>query len=197
MSDAKPQAIGLKGVGAPSCGFDAADTGRRMRAVLIGSAGNLIEWYDIYASSAFSLYFAGAFFPQFDPLAQQLAAASLFAAALGTVPLLTTLRHTKSPFAAFSSDLRRLSDRQRLHLDRGHRQSRIVSDRGPRHGRRRALRADGGNFRPVGRLGGAQLQNAGFEEGFYWHATVCIFISLICYIFMRDMKTHSKMEQAL
>jgi len=96
MSDAKPQAIGLKGVGAPSCGFDAADTGRRMRAVLIGSAGNLIEWYDIYASSAFSLYFAGAFFPQFDPLAQQLAAASLFAAALGTVPLLTTLQHTKS-----------------------------------------------------------------------------------------------------
>ena len=87
MSDANPQAIGLKGVGAPSGGFDAADIGRRSKAVLIGSAGNLIEWYDIYAYSAFSLYFAGAFFPQTDPVAQQLAAASLFAAAFFVRPL--------------------------------------------------------------------------------------------------------------
>jgi MHS family alpha-ketoglutarate permease-like MFS transporter len=72
---------------ADSDGFDAADVRRRTKAVLIGSAGNLIEWYDIYAYSAFSLYFAGAFFPQGDPLAQQLAAASLFAAAFLVRPL--------------------------------------------------------------------------------------------------------------
>src|SRR5580692_10097113 len=72
---------------APSDGFDAADVRRRSRAVLIGSVGNLIEWYDIYAYSAFSLYFAGAFFPQADPVAQQLAAASVFAAAFLVRPL--------------------------------------------------------------------------------------------------------------
>ncbi|MGA2637348.1 MFS transporter [Methylocella sp.] len=72
---------------APSDGFDAADVRRRTKAVLIGSAGNLIEWYDIYAYSAFSLYFANAFFPQTDPLAQQLGAASLFAAAFFVRPL--------------------------------------------------------------------------------------------------------------
>jgi MHS family alpha-ketoglutarate permease-like MFS transporter len=87
MSDAKPQAIGLNGLGAPSDGYDAADVARRGKAVLIGSAGNLIEWYDIYAYSAFSLYFAGAFFPQTDPVAQQLAAASIFAAAFFVRPL--------------------------------------------------------------------------------------------------------------
>ncbi len=70
-----------------SGGYDAADIRRRTKAVLIGSAGNLIEWYDIYAYSAFSLYFAGAFFPQTDPVAQQLAAASLFAAAFLVRPL--------------------------------------------------------------------------------------------------------------
>lgn len=82
--DARPT---VKGSPAPSDGFDAADVARRSKAVLIGSAGNLIEWYDIYAYSAFSLYFAGAFFPQTDPVAQQLAAASLFAAAFLVRPL--------------------------------------------------------------------------------------------------------------
>lgn len=70
-----------------SDGFDAADVFSRSKAVLTGSLGNLIEWYDIYAYSAFSLYFAGAFFPQTDPVAQQLAAASLFAAAFFVRPL--------------------------------------------------------------------------------------------------------------
>jgi MFS transporter, MHS family, alpha-ketoglutarate permease len=56
-------------------------TRARVRAILIGSIGNLIEWYDVYAYAAFALYFAGAFFPAQDPVAQQLAAASLFAVA--------------------------------------------------------------------------------------------------------------------
>lgn len=68
-------------------GFDRADMRARTRAILIGSAGNLIEWYDIYAYSAFSLYFASAFFPSGDAVAQQLAAASLFAAAFLIRPL--------------------------------------------------------------------------------------------------------------
>ena len=34
----------------------------RVRAILIGSMGNLIEWYDVYAYSAFALYFSGSFF---------------------------------------------------------------------------------------------------------------------------------------
>ena len=56
-----------------------ADVRRRVRAIFIGSIGNLVEWYDFYAYSAFSLYFASAFFPGRDPVVQQLNAAILFA----------------------------------------------------------------------------------------------------------------------
>jgi MHS family alpha-ketoglutarate permease-like MFS transporter len=76
-----------KNFAALSDGYDAADVRQRTKAVLIGSVGNLIEWYDIYAYSAFALYFAGAFFPQTNPVAQQVAAASLFAAAFLVRPL--------------------------------------------------------------------------------------------------------------
>jgi MHS family alpha-ketoglutarate permease-like MFS transporter len=60
--------------------FDRVDTRRRIRAILVGSMGNLIEWFDVYTYAAFSLYFAGAFFPNSDPVAQQLSAAAVFAA---------------------------------------------------------------------------------------------------------------------
>jgi len=56
-----------------------ADMRRRIRAIFIGSIGNLVEWYDFYAYTAFALYFAGAFFPGDDPVVQQLNAALLFA----------------------------------------------------------------------------------------------------------------------
>ena len=59
---------------------DFADMRRRIRAIFIGSIGNLVEWYDFYAYAAFALYFAGAFFPSSDPVVQQLNAALLFAA---------------------------------------------------------------------------------------------------------------------
>ena len=52
---------------------------RRVKAIFIGSAGNLVEWYDFYAYAAFALYFAGSFFPGSDPVVQQLNAALLFA----------------------------------------------------------------------------------------------------------------------
>ena len=51
----------------------------RLRAILGGSAGNLIEWYDWYAYSATALYFAPIFFPQGDQTAQLLQTAAVFA----------------------------------------------------------------------------------------------------------------------
>src|SRR3984957_17220363 len=60
--------------------LDFADMRRRIKAIFIGSVGNLVEWYDFYAYAAFALYFAGAFFPNSDPVVQQLNAALLFAA---------------------------------------------------------------------------------------------------------------------
>jgi MHS family alpha-ketoglutarate permease-like MFS transporter len=64
-----------------------ADVERRIKAILIGSIGNLVEWYDFYAYTAFALYFAPAFFPNSDPVVQQLNAAVLFAATFLMRPL--------------------------------------------------------------------------------------------------------------
>jgi len=55
------------------------DVRRRLKAIFIGSIGNLVEWYDFYAYTAFALYFANAFFPGTDPVLQQLNAAVVFA----------------------------------------------------------------------------------------------------------------------
>lgn len=43
---------------------------RRLRSIFSGSVGNLVEWYDWYVYAAFSLYFAGTFFPQGDRTSQ-------------------------------------------------------------------------------------------------------------------------------
>ena len=59
--------------------LDVADARRRIKAIFVGSVGNLIEWYDIYAYSAFALYFAGSFFPKGDVAAQQVNAWTIFA----------------------------------------------------------------------------------------------------------------------
>src|SRR5947199_7323884 len=67
--------------------LDLADMRRRIKAIFIGSIGNLVEWYDFYAYAAFALYFAGAFFPNSDPVVQQLNAAVLFAAGFLVRPL--------------------------------------------------------------------------------------------------------------
>jgi MFS family permease len=55
------------------------DVRRRLKAIFIGSVGNLVEWYDFYVYTAFALYFAGSFFPGNDPVIQQLNATILFA----------------------------------------------------------------------------------------------------------------------
>lgn len=57
-----------------------ADVARRVKAILAGSSGNLVEWYDFYVYSAFALYFAKSFFPEGDQTAQLLGAAGIFAA---------------------------------------------------------------------------------------------------------------------
>jgi MHS family alpha-ketoglutarate permease-like MFS transporter len=67
--------------------LDLADMRRRIKAIFIGSVGNLVEWYDFYAYAAFALYFAAAFFPNSNPVVQQLNAAQLFAAGFLVRPL--------------------------------------------------------------------------------------------------------------
>jgi MFS transporter, MHS family, alpha-ketoglutarate permease len=64
-----------------SQGAVGSDAGVRQRLLSIfgGSVGNLIEWYDFYIYSAFSLYFAKAFFPSDNPLVEQLNSAGVFA----------------------------------------------------------------------------------------------------------------------
>ena len=51
----------------------------RLRSILGGSAGNLVEWYDWYVYSAFTLYFAPVIFPKASATAQLLNAAAIFA----------------------------------------------------------------------------------------------------------------------
>ncbi|CAN5839629.1 MFS transporter [soil metagenome] len=52
---------------------------QRAKAILGGSAGNFVEWYDWFAYSSFTLYFAKHFFPKGDETAQLLQAAAVFA----------------------------------------------------------------------------------------------------------------------
>jgi MHS family alpha-ketoglutarate permease-like MFS transporter len=51
----------------------------RIRNIIGGSAGNLVEWYDWYVYSAFTLYFAPIFFPEGNQTVQLLSAAAVFA----------------------------------------------------------------------------------------------------------------------
>jgi len=57
----------------------AIDT-KRLRSIVAGSAGNLVEWYDWFAYATFSIYFAPLFFPRGDLTAQLLNTAAIFAA---------------------------------------------------------------------------------------------------------------------
>ena len=64
-----------------------ASTAARVRAVVSGSIGNLVEWYDWYAYSAFALYFAPSFFPKGSATAQLLQSAAVFAVGFLMRPL--------------------------------------------------------------------------------------------------------------
>src|SRR6266542_6868140 len=66
---------------------DAADRGRRIKAIVAASSGNLVEWYDFYAYAFTSIYFASAFFPSGDQTSQLLATAGIFAVGFFIRPL--------------------------------------------------------------------------------------------------------------
>ncbi|WP_414899901.1 MFS family transporter [Sphingomonas flavalba] len=61
--------------------------GQRVRAIVAGSMGNLIEWYDYFAYAFTALYFSSAFFPSGDRTAQLLASAGIFAVGFLMRPL--------------------------------------------------------------------------------------------------------------
>jgi MFS transporter, MHS family, alpha-ketoglutarate permease len=65
-----PQAVGH---GAP------LDGKTRIKSIIGGSIGNLVEWYDWYAYASCSLYFAKVFFPSGSQTAQLLNTAAVFA----------------------------------------------------------------------------------------------------------------------
>jgi MHS family alpha-ketoglutarate permease-like MFS transporter len=52
---------------------------KRLKSIIGGSAGNLVEWYDFYTYSVLTIYFAPVFFPKADSTAQLLNAAAIFA----------------------------------------------------------------------------------------------------------------------
>jgi len=85
MSSTTAPALGAEvGTPAPARAQDARDTheaisAKRLKAIFIGSLGNLVEWYDFYCYAAFALYFAGSFFPKQDPTAQAMSTAAIFA----------------------------------------------------------------------------------------------------------------------
>ncbi len=51
----------------------------RRRALVGGSLGNLVEWYDWFVYASFAIYFAGSFFPKGNPTAQLMNIAAIFA----------------------------------------------------------------------------------------------------------------------
>ncbi|MCX2730338.1 MFS transporter [Saccharopolyspora sp. NFXS83] len=58
-----------------------------VRAVIGGSIGNLVEWYDWFVYASFALYFAGRFFPEGDATAQLMNTAAVFAVGFLARPL--------------------------------------------------------------------------------------------------------------
>jgi MHS family alpha-ketoglutarate permease-like MFS transporter len=70
----------------PAPSAERIDAGR-LRAIFVGSVGNLVEWYDFYCYAAFSLYFAASFFPAADPTAQMMSTAGIFALGFFIRPL--------------------------------------------------------------------------------------------------------------
>ena len=62
-------------------------TASRLRSIISGSVGNLVEWYDWYVYSAFALYFAPAFFPKGNLTVQLLNSAAIFAVGFLMRPL--------------------------------------------------------------------------------------------------------------
>jgi MHS family alpha-ketoglutarate permease-like MFS transporter len=60
---------------------------QRIKAILGGSAGNLVEWYDWFVYSAFAVYFSNHFFPGGDDLVGLLKTMAVFAVGFFARPL--------------------------------------------------------------------------------------------------------------
>jgi MFS transporter, MHS family, alpha-ketoglutarate permease len=60
---------------------------QRLRAILGGSSGNLVEWYDWFVYSVFAIYFSAHFFPGDDELAGLLKTMAVFAVGFFARPL--------------------------------------------------------------------------------------------------------------
>ena len=71
--------FGRISVGLPLMKDEDKLSGSKLKAIIGGSIGNLVEWYDWYAYSAFAIYFSAAFFPESDTTAQLLNTAGIFA----------------------------------------------------------------------------------------------------------------------
>lgn len=64
----------------PASECPAVDASRSRRgAILAGSIGNLVEWYDFYVYAFTALYFSASFFPSGDRTAQLLGTSGIFA----------------------------------------------------------------------------------------------------------------------
>ncbi|MBE7158387.1 MAG: alpha-ketoglutarate permease, partial [Rhodospirillales bacterium] len=68
-------------------GSDAQTTCHQVAAIVAASSGNLVEWYDFYAYSFASIYFAAQFFPKEDSTSQLLSTAAIFAVGFFMRPL--------------------------------------------------------------------------------------------------------------
>ena len=64
----------------PHHSIGTTEAARRIWAIVGGSSGNLVEWYDFYVYSFTALYFASEFFPAGDQTTQLLNAAGVFGA---------------------------------------------------------------------------------------------------------------------
>jgi MHS family alpha-ketoglutarate permease-like MFS transporter len=62
------------------------DRRSRLKAIVGGSTGNLVEWFDWYVYAAFALYFAKHFFPAGDQTAQLLSSAAVAPALFRALP---------------------------------------------------------------------------------------------------------------
>ena len=62
-------------------------TAARVRAIIAGSMGNLIEWYDFYVYAFTAIYFSAEFSPSGDRTAQLLATSGIFAVGFLLRPL--------------------------------------------------------------------------------------------------------------
>lgn len=60
---------------------------QRLKNILGGSAGNLVEWFDWFSYAAFAIYFSRAFFPEGDQTAQLLGTALVFAGGFVARPI--------------------------------------------------------------------------------------------------------------